>query len=104
MIRSARLALFVIVAFAGPVSAADDEARLLRFPAIHGDQIVFTYAGDLYTVPAAGGVARRLTIARRLRDVSPLLARTASSSPSPASTTATPRCSSSPRRAASRSA
>ena len=40
---------------------ADSEARLLRFPAIHGDQIVFTYAGDLYTVSAAGGVARKLT-------------------------------------------
>src|SRR5207244_11350386 len=37
------------------------EARLLRFPTIHGDRIVFTYAGDLYTVAAAGGVARRLT-------------------------------------------
>ena len=40
---------------------ADSEARLLRFPAIHGNQIVFTYAGDLYTVSAAGGVARKLT-------------------------------------------
>jgi tricorn protease len=37
------------------------EARLLRFPAIHDRQIVFTYAGDLYTVPSEGGVARRLT-------------------------------------------
>ena len=37
------------------------EARLLRFPAIHGDQIVFGYAGDLYTVSAKGGLARRLT-------------------------------------------
>ncbi|MCZ7636957.1 MAG: hypothetical protein M5U12_13485 [Verrucomicrobia bacterium] len=37
------------------------EARLLRFPALHGDQIVFGYAGDLYTVHARGGVARRLT-------------------------------------------
>ncbi len=37
------------------------EARLLRFPAIHEDQIVFTYAGDLYTVDAAGGTARKLT-------------------------------------------
>src|SRR5215470_4238036 len=42
-------------------AAAQDEARLLRFPAIHGDQVVFTYAGNLYTVPAAGGVARQLT-------------------------------------------
>jgi tricorn protease len=38
-----------------------DEARLLRFPAIHGDQLVFGYAGDLYTVSSQGGVARRLT-------------------------------------------
>jgi tricorn protease len=37
------------------------ETRLLRFPAIHGDQVVFGYAGDLYTVPSSGGVARRLT-------------------------------------------
>ena len=41
--------------------AADDDARLLRFPAIHGDQVVFSYAGDLFTVPASGGVARRIT-------------------------------------------
>jgi tricorn protease len=40
---------------------AADEARLLRFPAIHGDQVVFTYAGNLYTVSAKGGTARRLT-------------------------------------------
>ena len=38
-----------------------EEARLLRFPATHGDRIVFTYAGDLYTVGARGGVARKLT-------------------------------------------
>jgi tricorn protease len=38
-----------------------DEARLLRFPTIHGKQLVFCYAGDLYTVDSAGGVARRLT-------------------------------------------
>ncbi len=37
------------------------ETRLLRFPAIFGEQIVFTYGGDLYTVQAAGGVARKLT-------------------------------------------
>ncbi|MFP4082894.1 MAG: PDZ domain-containing protein [Candidatus Aminicenantes bacterium] len=40
---------------------APDEARVLRFPAIHQDQIVFTYAGDLYTVPSQGGIARKLT-------------------------------------------
>ena len=40
---------------------AQDESRLMRFPAIHGDLVVFSYAGDLYTVPASGGVARKLT-------------------------------------------
>lgn len=40
---------------------ASEEARLLRFPALHGNTLVFTHAGDLYTVPATGGVARRLT-------------------------------------------
>ncbi len=40
---------------------AADEARLLRFPTIHDKQLVFTYAGDLYTVASTGGVARKLT-------------------------------------------
>jgi tricorn protease len=61
MIRFVFLPLVAIVASAGPAFAAPDEARLLRFPAIHGDRVVFTYAGDLYTVPAKGGTARRLT-------------------------------------------
>jgi len=40
---------------------AQDEARLLRFPSISGNSVVFSYAGDLYTVPVAGGMARKLT-------------------------------------------
>ncbi|MGA9120292.1 MAG: PDZ domain-containing protein [Bacteroidota bacterium] len=40
---------------------AQQEARLLRFPAIHGGRIAFTYAGNLYTVPSTGGVARKMT-------------------------------------------
>ncbi|MCK4747851.1 MAG: PD40 domain-containing protein, partial [Bacteroidales bacterium] len=40
---------------------ASEEARLLRFPAIYGDQIVFSYAGDLFTVNSNGGIARKLT-------------------------------------------
>jgi len=47
--------LFACVLFAQP------EARLLRFPAIYENQVVFTYAGDLYTVPSDGGTARKLT-------------------------------------------
>ena len=38
-----------------------DEARLLRFPATNGSEVVFSYAGDLYSVPLTGGEARRLT-------------------------------------------
>ncbi len=50
---------------ADPVAAAPDfsDTRLLRFPDINGDQVVFTYAGDLWTVSAQGGEARRLTAA-----------------------------------------
>jgi tricorn protease len=40
---------------------AQEETRLLRFPSINGNQIVFSYAGDLYTVPVNGGMARKLT-------------------------------------------
>ena len=40
---------------------AAGEARLLRFPATNGSDIVFTYAGDLYKVSANGGEAVRLT-------------------------------------------
>ena len=55
------LSLLLLAAVVAGPRAQAPETRLLRFPAIHGNQIVFTYAGDLYTVPAAGGVARRLT-------------------------------------------
>ncbi len=57
------LSVFTLTAIATnrAQSPASPEARLLRFPAIHGNQIVFSYAGDLFSVPATGGVARRLT-------------------------------------------
>jgi tricorn protease len=38
-----------------------DTTRLLRFPTTNGNQIVFCYAGELYTVGKEGGIARRLT-------------------------------------------
>lgn len=37
------------------------QTKLLRFPAVHGDRIAFTYAGDLWTAPVTGGTAVRLT-------------------------------------------
>lgn len=42
-------------------SAKAEEARLLRFPATNGEKVVFTYAGDLYSVPLSGGLATKLT-------------------------------------------
>ena len=51
----------LLLGFGSMLVLQADEARLLRFPALHGNQVVFTYAGDLYTVPVQGGVARRLT-------------------------------------------
>jgi tricorn protease len=54
--------LFLVCALLVPaLLSAQEEARLLRFPTVHGNQIVFSYAGDLYTVPARGGTARKLT-------------------------------------------
>ena len=54
------LSIFVLAGAPVLLSAAG-EARLLRFPATNGNEIVFSYAGDLYKVPASGGEAQRLT-------------------------------------------
>jgi tricorn protease len=50
-----------LLALAAPAFALDGPTKLLRFPDVHGDEVVFTYAGDLWKAPAAGGLARRLT-------------------------------------------
>lgn len=41
--------------------SASAQTKLLRFPDIHGDRVVFTYGGDLWTAAASGGTATRLT-------------------------------------------
>src|SRR5512142_118474 len=43
---------------AGP---ADAQTKLLRYPDIAGDRVAFCYAGDLWSAPATGGAATRLT-------------------------------------------
>jgi len=40
---------------------AQEEARLMRFPDINKNMIAFVYAGDIWSVDASGGEARRLT-------------------------------------------
>jgi tricorn protease len=54
-----RLALFPAAVLL--LSAAPNETRLMRFPDIHNDQVVFVYAEDLWVSSTHGGPARRLT-------------------------------------------
>ena len=56
-IRRAALLGAVLVSAA----TASAQTRLLRFPDVHGDRVVFTYAGDLWLAPTSGGDAVRLT-------------------------------------------
>ena len=62
---AARFGILVLGLVAGwqPLAAQTlpDTTRLLRFPTTNGAQIVFVYAGQLYTVGKEGGTARRLT-------------------------------------------
>lgn len=50
------------VAVAGSWAADSAEAsHLLRFPTLSRDAIAFAYAGDIWSAPRAGGLARQLT-------------------------------------------
>src|SRR3989440_7741155 len=57
-IQSAVLSVIVCLCCSGVAAA---QTKLLRFPDVHGDKVVFTYGGDLWTAPTAGGMATRLT-------------------------------------------
>lgn len=56
-----RTFIFTFICFLIVSIGKAEEARLIRFPHINGKQIVFSYAGDLYTVSDQGGTARKLT-------------------------------------------
>ncbi|HVP14527.1 MAG TPA: S41 family peptidase [Terriglobales bacterium] len=56
-ILTACLVLFGI----GLAVSSRAQTRLLRFPDVHGDRVAFCYAGDIWTAPATGGTATRLT-------------------------------------------
>ena len=55
-----RIILIWLLAVLSLASAAA-QTKLLRFPDIHGDKVVFTYAGDLWVASTSGGMATRLT-------------------------------------------
>jgi len=54
------LLAFAVVPLA-PAQNLPNTTRLLRFPSTNGRQVVFCYAGELYTVAKEGGIARRIT-------------------------------------------
>src|SRR5690349_15665672 len=47
--------ILMVAATAASASAQDRLTRLLRQPDIHGDQVAFVYAGDLWIASAKGG-------------------------------------------------
>ncbi len=52
--------LLSVLALSGP-ALAQGPTKLLRFPDVHGERVVFCHGGDLWLAPASGGTARRLT-------------------------------------------
>ena len=54
-------AVSVIACLVVSVAHGAEEARLLRHPTVMGDRVAFVYAGDIYTVPVTGGMAKRIT-------------------------------------------
>jgi tricorn protease len=61
-LKLSRIIYFAVLALCIFVPAsASAQTKLLRFPDIYGDKVVFTYGGDLWTAPVTGGTAMRLT-------------------------------------------
>jgi tricorn protease len=58
--NSKRALLSVLLTFLF-VCSVHAQTKLLRFPDIHGDKVVFTYGGDLWLASTSGGLATRLT-------------------------------------------
>ncbi len=57
------LLLWIVLVFLAGVGLAQEmqEGRLMRFPDIYKDKIVFMYGGDLWLASSSGGEAHRIT-------------------------------------------
>jgi tricorn protease len=53
--------LITFVMLSGLTLFASDEAKLMRYPDIYKDKVVFSYSGDIWISQIDGGYARRLT-------------------------------------------
>src|SRR3954465_14640571 len=61
LFRSKYFYAVVVAVFLFIPASAFGQTKLLRFPDIHGDKVVFSYGGDLWTAATGGGTATRLT-------------------------------------------
>ena len=52
---------YILMVFVITAPSVFAQTKLLRFPDIHGSQVVFTYGGDLWVASTSGGAATRLT-------------------------------------------
>jgi tricorn protease len=56
------IALVCLILLCGVAARpVNSQTKLLRFPDVHGDKVVFTYGGDLWLAATSGGLATRLT-------------------------------------------
>lgn len=58
------LLLASYMTFSQTAGTRQPDALMLRFPDVSADEIVFVYAGDLWTVPIRGGTARKISSAK----------------------------------------
>src|SRR5258705_3094241 len=61
LIRRIQSVVLAVVVCLCCVEVAAAQTKLLRFPDVYGDKVVFTYGGDLWTASTSGGMATRLT-------------------------------------------
>jgi len=55
------ITVFVSLFVSLQIAYSQNETKLMRYPSYGGDEVVFSYAGDLWKVASGGGLATRLT-------------------------------------------